>query len=109
MDTFLFTLLLPVGGFTLGGIIGFVFGSIQRAALRRHQRTQKGAGLTSGWALIPGSMRRTALLLVSLVVVQITCPIFFASETLPWLVSAGIVMGYGWILFTRLHVGETRT
>jgi hypothetical protein len=103
MYSHLLNALLLLGALLLGGVIGFVFGSIQNAASVRHRKIQQGGQLHSGWALMPGSMRRTAFLLIALVVVQIACPLFFESATVQWLVSAGIVLGYGWTLLKKLR------
>lgn len=103
MYSHLLNALLLLGALLLGGIMGFVFGSIQNAASVHHRKLQQGGQLNSGWALMPGSMRRTAFLLIALVVVQIACPLFFESATVQWLVSAGIVLGYGWTLLKKLR------
>jgi hypothetical protein len=84
-----------------GGAIGYGFGSIQNLALRRNERRQQDGSLSNGWAVMPGSMTRVAYLLVALVVVQILCPLLFKDGT-QWWVSAGLVMGYGYVLFRRL-------
>ena len=43
-----------------GGVIGLSFGMIQDLALRRHQKREQSGDLKSGWAVMPGSMRRVA-------------------------------------------------
>jgi hypothetical protein len=95
MTTDLLHTFLPVGGFTLGAMIGFGFGSFQDAALRRNQRAQESAHHESGWVVLSSSMQRITFLLIVLMAIQLACPIFFAGETLPWVVSAGVVVGYG--------------
>ena len=106
MKTLLLQILLPLFGVILGGVIGFVFGSIQNAALARHRKLQKEGDLKSGWAIMPGSMRRTAFLLVILGGVQLACPMFFDGSNIQWLVSAGVVIGYGWTLLQQLRHHE---
>jgi len=107
MKTQLMNILLPLGGLILGGVIGLAFGSIQNAALLRHKKLQQGRSLSSGWALVPGSMRRVAFLLITLAVVQIACPMLFEGDSIQWLVSAGVVLGYGWTLLQRLRQHTT--
>ena len=106
MKTSLQQILLPICGVILGGVIGFVFGSIQKAALERHRKFQKEGDLKSGWAIIPGSMGRTALLLAILGAVQLACPMFFDGSNIQWMVSAGVVIGYGWTLLQQLRRNE---
>jgi hypothetical protein len=87
-----------------GIVIGWVFGLIQNAALRRHQKLQLEGKLASGWNVVPGSFGRIAYLLVALVVVQVICPLLFAPGSIaPWFVSGGLVIGYGWTLFQQLR------
>lgn len=84
-----------------GGVIGYGFGIIQNLALRRNQRKQQTGVLTNGWAVMPGSGARVAYLLIVLVAIQFLCPLLFKDGT-QWLVSGGLVMGYGYTLFRRL-------
>jgi len=107
MNASLIQILVPGGAFVLGGVIGFTFGTIQNVALARHRKKQDLGQLPSGWALIPGSMSRTAMLLVALVAVQLACPMFFESAAIQWVVSAGVVVGYGWTLFKKFSVRTT--
>ena len=85
-----------------GGVIGLSFGMIQDLALRRHQRREQSGDLKSGWAVMPGSMKRVAYLLVALVLVQIVCPLLFIDGS-QWWVSGGVVVGYGALLFRQLR------
>ncbi len=84
-----------------GGLIGLSFGVIQDLAVRRNQKRQQSGDLTDGMAVMPGSMRRVAYLVVTLVLVQILCPLLFVGGS-QWYVSAGVVLAYGWSLFRRL-------
>ena len=84
-----------------GGAIGYCFGLIQNLALRRNERRQQSGDLNTGWAVMPGSMSRVAYLLIVLVAIQIFCPLLFKEGT-QWWVSAGVVLGYGYVLFRRL-------
>jgi hypothetical protein len=84
-----------------GGAIGYCFGLIQNLALRRNERRQQRGDLNTGWAVMPGSMSRVAYLLIVLVAIQILCPLLFKEGT-QWWVSAGVVLGYGYVLFRRL-------
>ena len=85
-----------------GGVIGFAFGTIQAAALRRNQRLQESGKLTNGWAVMPGSGKRIFYLLLALIVVQLVCPLLFVDNT-QWFVSGGVVLGYGAVLFRQLR------
>ncbi len=96
MNTFL--ILVAVAA---GGAIGYCFGLIQNLALRRNERKLQNGELNNGWAVMPGSMTRVAYLLIVLVAIQIICPLLFKDGT-QWWVSAGLVMGYGYVLFRRL-------
>ena len=106
MDASVMAVLLPLGGFALGAAIGLAFGMTQRSAFRRHTNLEHRVGLRSGWALVPGSFQRTALFLIALGLVQVVFPILFEGNTLQWVVSAGIILGYGWTLVQRLRARE---
>ena len=84
-----------------GASIGLAFGYIQEIALRRNEERQRRGELTSGWAVMPGSGRRIAGLVVTLAVVQVICPMFFV-DGVRWFVSGGVVLGYSWSLFRKL-------
>jgi len=89
-------------GLGAGALIGYAFGLLQNAALRHHQRLEQEGKLKSGWSLMPGSGARIAYLLCALLVVQLICPLLFTGGT-QWVVSAGVVLGYGWMLFIQLR------
>jgi len=95
-------ILRSLAGLVAGGLIGFGFGMVQDLALRRNERLQQAGALRTGWAVMPGSMRRVAYLMLALVLVQIFCPLLFANGT-QWWVSAGVVLGYGTMLFRQLY------
>jgi MFS family permease len=95
------SMLRIIAGLIAGGFIGAGFGMVQEAARRRNERLQQAGKLSSGWAVMPGSGARVAYLLIALVLVQILCPLLFEQGT-KWWVSAGIGVGYGWILLRRL-------
>jgi len=84
-----------------GGAIGYFFGVIQTRALRRNERRQQDGTLSTGWAVMPGSGARIAYFLMVLVAIQFLCPLLFKDGT-QWWVSAGVVMGYGYVLYRRL-------
>ena len=106
----LIDLLRDLSGLMAGGAIGFAFGLLQQAALRRHAQLEQSGKLKNGWSLIPGSGARVAYLLLALVLVQLVCPLLFADGT-QWWVSAGLVIGYGSQLYRqlRLRLKESRT
>jgi amino acid transporter len=92
--------LLTIAGFIVGGLIGLAFGAIQNVALRRNEKRQKAGYLKSGWMVMPGSMTRVAFLMIALVLVQIGMPMLFDGLS-QWMVSAGVVLGYGWMLYVE--------
>jgi hypothetical protein len=85
-----------------GAFIGLAFGAIQESAARKNQRLYGMGKLDSGWAVMPGSMRRTAAFLAVLAAVQFFCPLLFADGC-QWWVSGGIALGYGACLFKQLR------
>jgi hypothetical protein len=91
-----------LGGLAAGCVLGLGFGVLQDLALRRNQKRQQSGALTSGWAVMPGSMSRVAYFLVALVLVQFFCPLLFVNGT-QWWVSGGVVAGYGAMLFRQLR------
>jgi hypothetical protein len=95
-------LLLILLALLAGGLIGVSFGLLQSLALRRHRTLQQAGKFATGWAAMPGSFRRVAWLLVALVLVELTCPLFFTAHV-EWWVSGGVVSGYGAVLFWRLR------
>jgi hypothetical protein len=94
-------ILLVVVAVAAGGVIGYCFGLVQNMALRRHERRQQSGDFNTAWSVMPGSMSRVAYLLIVLLAIQILCPLFFKDGT-QWWVSAGVVLGYGYVLFRRL-------
>ena len=98
----LITMLQSIAGLLAGALIGTGFGFIQYAARRRNERLQESGKLKSGWAVMPGSGKRVAMLLVALVIVQFVCPLLF-QDGVQWWVSAGVVGGYGGVLFWQLR------
>ena len=93
-------LLLSLLRLIAGGVIGFLFGSTQNAALIRNMKRQASEGSRQGWTIMPGSVGRITILLVILVAVQICCPVLFNGKA-EWLVSAGVLLGYGWAMMRR--------
>src|SRR5258706_15543175 len=81
-----------------GGIIGLVFGLLQNLALRRNERRQQLGQLGSGWAVMPGSAKRVATLLVALALVQIVCPLLFIGGG-RGVLALGVVFCYGFLFF----------
>ena len=103
METHIIDLLRDCAGLAAGGAIGFAFGILQRAALRQHEVQQQSGKLKSGWSLMPGSGVRVAYLLIALALVQVICPLLFVEGT-QWWVSAGVVVGYGVMLYQQLRL-----
>jgi len=103
MQIHLVTLLGDLVGLLAGGVLGLAFGTLQQAALRHHEMLQQTGKLKNGWSLMPGAGARVACLLLGLVLVQLICPLLFADGT-QWWVSAGLVIGYGWLLYRQLRL-----
>ncbi len=95
-----------IAGVLAGGVIGFGFGLVQERAARRNQQRQQSGQLDNGWAVMPGSMKRVAWLMIALVIVQVTCPLLFRNGT-QWWVSGGVVLGYGIVLLRRLRLKKS--
>jgi len=89
-----------------GGVIGFGFGLIQEKALRRNEQRQQTGQLKSEFSVMSGSMKRVALLMITLLLVQVLCPLLFRNGT-QWWVSGGVVVGYGIVLFRRLKLKKS--
>ena len=98
----LLTSLEFIAALVAGGTIGLSFGKIQEAARLRNEKRQQDERLKSGWAVMPGSGGRVAALLLTLVLLQVICPLLFTSGV-QWFVSAGVVCGYGFTLFLQLR------
>jgi hypothetical protein len=62
----LLDILRSAAALVAGGLIGLSFGWLQDLALRRHQKREQSGNFNNGWAVMPGSMRRVAYLLVAL-------------------------------------------
>jgi len=86
----------------IGAGIGVAFGYLQNVALRRNQRQVETGEFKSGWNIMPGSGGRVALLLITLVIIQLVCPLLFADGT-QWWVSGGLLAGYGFMLFRTMR------
>ena len=97
-----FSLLFSILALITGGAIGLLFGMIQNKALIKNKRLQRQGKLKNNLAIMPGSFTRIAGLLIVLVLVQITCPIFF-SGNIQWLVSAGILLSYAFTLLKQMN------
>jgi hypothetical protein len=102
-----YEIIYSLTGLVAGGGIGLAFGLIQNTALRRNASRQKDGRLNTGWAVMPGSMRRVSYLVLALVLIQVVCPFIFANG-LQWWLSAGVVLGYGVALISQLrqHLSE---
>lgn len=93
--------LIPVAALLIGAFLGFLFGAIQNSALIRNKKRNAEGKLKSPFHVMPGSFSRIAVLLVVLVVVQAGMPMFFKGN-IQWLVSVGLILGYGWTMLKRI-------
>lgn len=96
-------LFLAAAGLAIGAVIGYGFGLVQRHALAKNDERQAKGNLKNGWTLMPGAGGRIAMFLLVLVLVQVLCPLLFENANIPWLISAGVVLGYGATLVQRLR------
>ena len=99
----LFEILRTMVGLGAGASIGYAFGLLQNAALRKHALLAQSGQLQSGWSLMPGSGARIAYLLCVLLLVQLICPLLF-TDGVQWMVSAGVLLGYGSQLVIQLRL-----
>ena len=95
-------MLQSIAALIVGGLIGAGFGMVQDAARRRNERLQESGKFKSGWSVMPGSGKRIAFLVITLVLIQIICPLLF-RDGIQWWVSAGVAGGYGIMLFLQLR------
>lgn len=108
MKSQLISFSLGLGALVLGGVVGLAFGSLQNAALLRSRKLQQNGASADNSPLMKGSATRIAFLLIGLVLVQIACPMFFDREGMQWIVSAGVVLGYGWTLLDQFRLRSTQ-
>jgi len=92
-----------IAALIVGGFIGTAFGMLQNLARRKNEEKEKRGELKSGWSLMPGSGARVAYLLITLVAIQIVCPMLFKGGMTQWWVSGGVVLGYGAMLYLQLR------
>lgn len=97
----LIDLLRIAGSLLIGGGIGWSFGLLQAAAQRQNQEKETAGRVKSIWRLMPGSGQRVAYLLLTLVLIQIVCPMLFVEGT-QWWVSGGLLAGYAYVWVQRL-------
>jgi uncharacterized BrkB/YihY/UPF0761 family membrane protein len=95
--------LLALGGLAAGAIVGVAFGAIQFAAQRKYELRQRKGQSTGGWIVVPGSFTRVAFLMLALVIVQLCLPSLFL-DNMKWMVSVGVVVGYGWTLLQQIRI-----
>jgi hypothetical protein len=101
-------IVFSVGALIIGSVIGYFFGAIQNAALKRNTKMTEAKTLRSGWMVMPGSAGRIAILLMMLALIQIFFPMFFREGHLSqWLISVGVLLGYGKTLVDKLQQYQT--
>jgi len=92
-----------IAALVVGGMIGVAFGMLQNVARRQNEKREQEGKFKSGWQVMPGSGARVAYLLITLVLIQIICPILFKNGTTQWWVSGGVAAGYGLMLALQLR------
>ena len=93
---------------TVGAFVGVFFGTVQNLALARNKKRHEVGKLPTGWFVMPGSMGRIAILLIVLVAIQIGLPFLFKGN-IEWLVSLGVILGYGWTLLREIRNRSTES
>jgi hypothetical protein len=96
-------MLASIAALIVGGLIGAAFGLLQNVARRQNEKREAEGKFKSAWSLMPGSGARVAYLLITLVLVQIICPMLFKNGSTQWWVSGGVVVGYGLMLALQLR------
>jgi len=102
MATQFIGMIAEIAATIVGLLIGAGFGVVQDSARRRYEKKQQEGNFKSGWSIIPGSGARIAYLLISLVLIQVICPLLF-KDGIQWWVSGGVAAGYGIMLFRQLR------
>ncbi len=92
-----------IAALLVGGLIGAAFGMLQNVARRQNEKREADGSFKSGWSLMPGSGARVAYLLITLVLIQILCPMLFNNGSTQWWVSGGVGIGYGLMLAIQLR------
>jgi len=103
MTTQFLTMFASIAALIVGGVIGAAFGQLQNIARRKNEQREAKGTLKSGWSLMPGSGARVAYLLVTLVLIQIFCPMLFKNGSTQWWVTGGVAAGYGLMLAIQLR------
>jgi hypothetical protein len=103
MATQFINMLASIAALVVGGLIGLAFGQLQNIARRKNEEREQQGKFKSGWSLMPGSGVRIVYLLLTLILVQIICPMLFKGGDTQWWVSGGVVAGYGVMLALQLR------
>jgi H+/Cl- antiporter ClcA len=106
MDNLYLFFFKSILGFIVGGVIGLLFGLVQRMAKQKYKERQEHHKLSNAWSVIPGSVSRVTFLMVVLVLIQISSPELFDGN-IKWVVSGGLVIGYAVLLLDDLRKGST--
>jgi len=95
-------LLRSVLAVLIGFGVGYGFGLLQENARRRNARLQSKGDFKLGVQQLPGTGRRVAYLLLSLLAVQLACPLLFRNG-IQWVVSGGLLVGYATPMWSQLR------
>ncbi len=95
--------LLSAGAVIFGIGTGITFGTLQHKALLRDQQMQSAKEYKKRRLVVPSSFRRIFYLVIMLMVIQYTAPMLFKNTSTQWILTAGIIIGYGWTLVRRLR------
>jgi hypothetical protein len=103
MNAGLFYTIISLGALIIGLGVGVTFGTLQHKALLRDQIKQANKDYKKRRLVVPSSFRRIFYLVISLLVIQYAAPILFHTSSTQWVLTAGIIVGYGWTLVRRLR------
>lgn len=89
-------------GLGIGIAIGGIYAWLQLVALRKNEQRQKQGGEVRMGAMLPGSMTRVALLLGSLVLVQVLVPKELKTTKFLWTLTISLAVTYSVPFFWKL-------
>jgi hypothetical protein len=95
-------IILSLFAVIVGFGVGYSFGLLQENARRRNAVAQARGDYKLGMGQLPGTGRRIAYLVLSLLAVQLICPLLF-RDGIQWMVSGGLLVGYAIPMWSQLR------
>ena len=96
-------LIFPAAGFFAGVFLGWVFGSIHDVKFIVHGMLRRFDEFAVGWVALPAPFARSIFLVVMLTWFQTAVALLFDDGGIPWIMSAGVLLGYAWTLVRQIH------